>query len=507
MKNSTIPVSVTVVCSLIILVFVTAFVTALVPVARAEGTNNTFLTDWTVAQTGGTVHVDFSPPFTLPSSIPDTSFTKGYYDDKGCPIGMTVGTKEAPRMRDAGFTSGALCRGACGPDCPTGRCKELPEIAIENRDKTGTCWYYGVIACPTSMGCQEHDSCYDYCEAHGYNFMLDSCHLQCNGRCFDKYGYTTCTKWADLPGRTGKYATKTFDFVFGPSYDQSSLTFSYPPRFLENPPTIATTPTTPIPTPTPTPPPATTVPSTTPSPTRSPTPAPTVTSGPDTRLTVIMTGDLSAEDMEGTTIGWSPEAREQSCSSTSTGGECTLKFPYGTPVEVSAFPSGNVRFIGWFGSCSGPGDCTVSMTKDKTVTAQFSKIPTTTAITNYQDYCTSNYPGSYYNAEEGTCEFQRPTPTSGTGGSNKPTLIALTGACCPRESCSTLVADATGGSPPYHFSSGTFAGGGAPPMGMIIGLDGYLSGTAPAVGTYSFSVCVADLAGNTDCGVSSIVVS
>ncbi|MHB8163749.1 MAG: hypothetical protein ACYDDV_05280, partial [Methanoregula sp.] len=63
------------------------------------------------------------------------------------------------------------------------------------------------------------------------------------------------------------------------------------------------------------------------------------------------------------------------------------------------------------------------------------------------------------------------------------------------------------GTPPYHFSSGTFAGGGAPPMGMIIGLDGYLTGTAPAVGPYSFSVCVADLAGNTDCGVSSIFVS
>jgi hypothetical protein len=147
------------------------------------------------------------------------------------------------------------------------------------------------------------------------------------------------------------------------------------------------------------------------------------------------------------------------------------------------------------------------MNKDKTVTADFELVPVTTAIVNYQAYCSENYPGSTYNAEEGTCEFNRPTPTSGAGGPGKPTLIPLAGECCPHESCNTRIADATGGNPPYHFSSGTFAGGGAPPMGMIIGLDGYLTGTAPAVGTYSFSVCVADLSGNTDCGVSSIIVS
>ncbi|MDO8873866.1 MAG: hypothetical protein Q7V05_14225 [Methanoregula sp.] len=506
MENNTIHVSGAVVCSLVILVFLTACVTVLVPGVWAEETNNTFFTDWNVVQTGGGAHVDLlSTPFYLPDVIADTTFLKGYYDNNGCPIGMTVGGKEAPHLRDPGFASSALCRGACGPDCPTGRCKQLTEIAIENKDKTGTCWYYGVIECPTDTGCQEHDSCYDYCEANGYNFILDSCHLQCNGRCFDKYGYTTCAEWADLPGRTGKYSTKLFDSVFRPTYNQPKLKYSYPPDFRENP--ITLTPTTPAQTPQQVPTTTIVPPTTT---TTIPTTKPittTATFGPDTRLTVIMTGDLSAEEMEGTTIGWSPEALEQSCSPTSTGGQCILKFPYGTPVEVSTFPSGGVRFIGWFGSCSGSGDCTVSMTKDKTVTAQFSRIPTTTVITNYQDYCTSNYPGSYYNAEEGTCQFHRATPTSGAGGMNKPTLIPLAGVCCPKESCRTQIADATGGTPPYHFSSGTFAGGGAPPMGMIIGLDGYLTGTAPAVGPYSFSVCVADLAGNTDCGVSSIFVS
>jgi len=509
MKNNTKHVSGAVVYSLVILVFLTACVTVLVPGVWAEEKNNTFFTDWNVVQTGGGVHVDLlSTPFYLPEVIADTTFLKGYYDNNGCPIGMTVGGKAAPHLRDPGFASGASCRGACGPDCPTGRCKQLPEIAIENKDKTGTCWYYGVIECPTDTGCQEHDSCFDWCANNGDKL---TCYSQCNERCFDKYGFATCAEWADIPGRTGKYATKTFDFIFRPSYDQSSLKFSYPPRFLENPPTIATTSTTqtsqPVPVttttiPTTKPITTTTIPATKPITT-------TKTSGPDTRLTIIMTGGLSAEDLEGTTIGWDPEALQESCSPTSGGAQCNLKFPYGTPVVVSAFPSRNVQFIGWFGSCSGSGACTVSMTNDKTVTAEFTKIPTTTAITNYQDYCTSNYPGSVYDRTTQSCVFHSGTPTTTTNyaSGSRLTLIPLAGGCCPHESCSTRIADATGGTPPYHFSSGTFAGGGAPPMGMIIGLDGYLTGTAPAVGTYSFSVCVADLSGNTDCGVSSIVVS
>ncbi|MDO9034249.1 MAG: hypothetical protein Q7U51_03475, partial [Methanoregula sp.] len=414
MENNTIHVSGAVVCSLVILIFLTAFVMVLVPVVRAEDTGKPFLGDWTLINNGVNVPVKSSPPpFILPEVIADTTSLKGYYDNNNCPIGITVGGKVAPHLRDPGFASGASCRGACGPDCPTGRCKQLPEIAIENKDKTGTCWYYGVIECPTDTGCQEHDSCFDWC---ANNWDKLTCYSQCNERCFDKYGFATCAEWADLPGRTGKYSTKLFDSVFRPTYNQPKLKYSYPPDFRENP--ITLTPTTtaqttqqvPITTIVP-PTTTTTVPTTKPVTTKT-------ISGPDTRLTVIMTGDLTAEEMEGTSIGWSPEALEQSCSPTSTGGQCILKYPYGTTVEVATLTSGGVRFIGWFGSCSGSGDCTVSMTKDKTVTAQFNRIPTTPVITNYQEYCTSNYPGSYYNAAEGTCQFHRVTPTSGAVGSH-----------------------------------------------------------------------------------------
>jgi len=506
MPNTTVPFSGGSLYSLIALAFLAAGLAMLTPVACAEGTGTNFFNDWNVAGTGQGVHVDLTtPPFMIPDNVADTTFTPGYYDNNGCPIGLSG----APRLRDAGFSSGAECRGACGPDCPTGRCKEQSEIVLPNRENTGTCWYYGVITCPTHTGCQEHDSCYDWCERNQYTHIWDTCHLQCNQRCFDKYGYATCSEWADLPGRAGKYPTKIFDFMSTPSYNQPPITYSYPPRFIQNPPTIATTSATQMPSPIPSP--ATTLPVTTPTilPTTTSTTTPTTkaTSGPDMRLTVILSGDVSAIDMEGTTIGWSPDALEQSCS----GGQCVLKFPYGTSVDVGVMYGGNVRFIGWSGSCSGAGACTVTMNKDKTVTAQFGRIQETTPRINYYEYCETNYPGSHYNPEEGTCEFRRVTPTmtpsSGTVGEGKPTLIPLTGACCPGESCSTQIADATGGTPPYHFSSGTFAGGGAPPMGMIIGLDGVLTGTAPAVGTYSFSVCVTDLAGKTDCGVSSIIVS
>jgi len=502
MENNTIHVSGAVVCNLVILVFLTACVTVLVPVVRAEETNNTFFNGWNVVQTGGAVHVDLSsPPFILPPTIPVTTLTLGFYTDEGCPVGING----APQLINPNLKSKALCRGACGPDCPTGRCEKLPMKIIPNHEGTGTCMYTNVIRCPTHPGCQEHDACYDYCEDNGYTHFWDECHLQCNQRCYDKYGRGTCTPWADLPGRGGSLGTTTADWWVSPQYSQNPLTFSDRPLFTAYEAPLSTPPTT-VPTPfitpqtppatVPTPPPATSVPATTPVVRKT-------VSEPDVTLTLVWTGNSRGDNV------LSDVQASLTCGATQGEGnsQCSAKFPFGTKVSLIAVPHEGARLVGWYGACSGSGVCTVTMNRDKTVTADFELIPVTTPVINYQAYCSENYPGSYYNPEEGTCEYQRPAPTSGAGGSSKPTLIPLTGDCCPHESCNTRIADATGGTPPYHFSSGTFAGGGAPPMGMIIGLDGYLTGTAPAVGTYSFSVCVADLAGNTDCGRSSIIVS
>lgn len=487
MKKRVISVSRAVVCNLVILILVAASVTVLVPGAGAETPDNAFFNLAGVRDF--TDHLFMQPSLQPPSFGPGNSLPRGYYTGDGCP----VGTDGAPYPIQPLMTSGALCRGACGPDCPAGRCKNEQMKILKNREGTGTCMYTNIITCPTHPGCQEHDACYDWCEDYGYTFMMDSCHRICNDRCAADYGTFTCIPWADLPGSFAG-ATKPFDWGITPSYS-GTLTFSDNPRFTAY--EIPLSP--PSPTPTPAPARPTVVPATTPS--------PTVTTGEDARLTILMTG-LSAEDLEGTTIGWSPEALSESCSPTAAGASCNLKFRYGIPVELSVYPSSGVRFTGWSGSCSGSGDCTTSMTKDKTVTAQFSKIPATTTITSYQDYCTENYPGSLYDRDTESCVFNRPSPTTtpgyGTGGDL--VLIPLAGGCCPNEPCTTQIATATGGTPPYTFTSGSLAD--APPIGMIIDINGYLTGTAPPeMKTFSFGVCVKDLAGLSKCGTSAMTVS
>jgi len=495
MEKISLPVSRTGISCLVIVIFLSVLAMVLVPAVRAEGANTSVFDGWNVVQTGQAVHVDLpSPPFSLPDAVPDTTFTKGDYDKNGCPIGMIVGGKEAPRLRDAGFASGALCRGACGPDCPTGRCKELGEIAIENREKTGTCWYYGVIECPTHTGCQEHDSCYDYCEVNGYHFLLDSCHRECNGRCFNKYGYEACIEWADLPGRMSASATKKIDKKSAPHFAQTALKFSYPPDFRENPLTL--TPTTPTPTTSPVPVITTTILATT--------PVTTTTTGPDATLTLIWTGTS-----QGDAVNVEPQAGG-SCGRTEGQFQCSGTFPHGTKVTLTAIPNEGSKFVGWFRGCSGTGACTLTMDRDRSVEAEFMLIPVTTAIVNYQEYCTTNYPGSVYDREEQACVFHRetPTPSATYATSGGLTLIPLAGGCCPDEPCSTQIATATGGTPPYTFTSGSLAAGSAPPMGMIIDVNGYLTGTAPSrLGPYSLGVCVKDLTGQSVCGESSMVVS
>ncbi len=87
-----------------------------------------------------------------------------------------------------------------------------------------------------------------------------------------------------------------------------------------------------------------------------------------------------------------------------------------------------------------------------------------------------------------------------------PTLIPITtGACIEKIFCSVQVAQAALGTPPYYFVSDSFATG-APPLGMGVGLNGYLSGTPAKKGTYTFGVCVVDLVGATSCDTTSVRV-
>jgi hypothetical protein len=63
--------------------------------------------------------------------------------------------------------------------------------------------------------------------------------------------------------------------------------------------------------------------------------------------------------------------------------------------------------------------------------------------------------------------------------------------------CDATATNPTGGQPPYHFELGT--GGGFPPIGMRLNLNGTLTGTPTVAGVSNFVVCAVDLAGRSAC--------
>lgn len=87
-----------------------------------------------------------------------------------------------------------------------------------------------------------------------------------------------------------------------------------------------------------------------------------------------------------------------------------------------------------------------------------------------------------------------------------PTLVPVAGSMTVNVSGSTLVATATGGTPPYYFVSDTFRNG-APPLGTVVGTGGLLSGTPSRAGTFGFGVCVVDSVGAKDCRATSVTVA
>ena len=80
------------------------------------------------------------------------------------------------------------------------------------------------------------------------------------------------------------------------------------------------------------------------------------------------------------------------------------------------------------------------------------------------------------------------------------------GTCIVKQKCNfNLIAQVNGGTPPYHFQSDTFRNG-APPMGMIIDVNGVLTGTSSKTGQYTFGVCVVDVVAASKCGQTSVFV-
>ncbi len=65
--------------------------------------------------------------------------------------------------------------------------------------------------------------------------------------------------------------------------------------------------------------------------------------------------------------------------------------------------------------------------------------------------------------------------------------------------------DGLGGLPPYYFKLDTASG--FPPIGIILSPKGLFSGTPKVAGTYTFTVCVVDTAGKSDCLPNTMYVT
>ena len=77
-------------------------------------------------------------------------------------------------------------------------------------------------------------------------------------------------------------------------------------------------------------------------------------------------------------------------------------------------------------------------------------------------------------------------------------IVPVANAVCPSNACNVIVATAEGGTQPYHFQSDSFMEG-PPPMGMIIDLNGALTGKTKKAGDYTIGVCVTDQVAASKC--------
>jgi len=87
-----------------------------------------------------------------------------------------------------------------------------------------------------------------------------------------------------------------------------------------------------------------------------------------------------------------------------------------------------------------------------------------------------------------------------------PTLTLKSGTCTVgKYSSIPLIAQVSGGNPPYSYQSDTFMSG-TPPMGMIVDINGNLVGTPAKEGQYTFGVCAIDMGGRSSCKQTTVTV-
>lgn len=100
---------------------------------------------------------------------------------------------------DPSIPSGALCRGACGPDCDT--CVSHPTYSYTD-PATGVVWtYVNYQECNTHEGCREHDAGFDWAAAEhgerggGWVDMIRPRHMAANIECTCNHDVSNCIGW------------------------------------------------------------------------------------------------------------------------------------------------------------------------------------------------------------------------------------------------------------------------------------------------------------------------
>jgi len=154
-------------------------------------------------------------------------------------------------------------------------------------------------------------------------------------------------------------------------------------------------------------------------------------------------------------------------------GDCSQTYNYGTSVTLSASPSTGSTFAGWSGACSGTGNCTVSMTSARSVTATFT-LQTPTLSVSIGGTGSGTVTGSGINCP-GDCSETYNYGTSVTltaspsAGSN---FTGWSGACSGTGNCTLSMTEARSVS--ANFTIQTFT--------LSVGIAGTGSGTVTGTG-------------------------
>jgi hypothetical protein len=112
------------------------------------------------------------------------------------PIKMDEGTRRSPKLKDSAAPGGAMCRGACGVDCPS-TCKFVGTYREEYvvGGKGYLIEFPNAILCGTHEGCQWHDACFDAAVLQGEDPLSAPIHTYCNAKAVKRYGKDKTWDW------------------------------------------------------------------------------------------------------------------------------------------------------------------------------------------------------------------------------------------------------------------------------------------------------------------------